>query len=178
MSGGDAATWEKGQAKLKELKPSFKAFYTNDANSQQLLANGETPVQVVLSMNAHYMAGEGVPIKLVIPKEGAILGIDTVGIMKGTKKADLAYKFINTTLDPASRPKSPSSRRAARWCSMPRSIRRSPSCRGCSQGRPVEKPGDRHRPQAARREDRGMAQMVRREHHELKPDGGARSRVR
>src|SRR5437773_148638 len=100
LSGGDAATWEKGQAKLKELKPNFKAFYTNDANSQQLIANGETPVQVILSMNAHYMAGEGVPIQLVIPKEGAVLGIDTVAIMKGSKKAELAYKFINIALDP------------------------------------------------------------------------------
>ena len=95
LSGGDAATWEKGQAKLKALKPNFKAYYTNDANSQQLIANGETPVQVILSMNAHYMASEGVPIQLVIPKEGAVLGIDTVAIMKGSKKADLAYKFIN-----------------------------------------------------------------------------------
>jgi putative spermidine/putrescine transport system substrate-binding protein len=100
LSGGDASTWEKGQSKLKELKPNFKAFYTNDANSQQLLANGETPVQVILSMNAHYMAGEGVPVQLVIPKEGAVLGIDTVAIMKGSKKAELAYKFINATLDP------------------------------------------------------------------------------
>ena len=100
LSGGDAATWEKGQTKLKALKPSFKAYYTNDANSQQLIANGETPVQVILSMNAHYMAGEGVPIQLVIPKEGAVLGIDTVAIMKGSKKADLAYKFINIALDP------------------------------------------------------------------------------
>jgi putative spermidine/putrescine transport system substrate-binding protein len=100
LSGGDAATWEKGQGKLKELKPSFKAFYTNDANSQQLIANGETPAQVILSMNAHYMAGEGVPIQLVIPKEGAVLGIDTIAIMKGSKQAKLAYKFINTALDP------------------------------------------------------------------------------
>jgi putative spermidine/putrescine transport system substrate-binding protein len=100
LSGGDAATWEKGQPKLRELKPNFKAFYTNDANSQQLIANGETPVQVILSMNAHYMAGEGVPIQLVIPKEGAVLGIDTVAIMKGSKKAELAYKFINVALDP------------------------------------------------------------------------------
>jgi putative spermidine/putrescine transport system substrate-binding protein len=100
LSGGDAVHWEKGQAKLKALKPSFKAFYTNDANSQQLIANGETPVQVILSMNAHYMVSEGVPIQLVIPKEGAILGIDTVAIMKGSKKRDLAYKFINVALDP------------------------------------------------------------------------------
>jgi putative spermidine/putrescine transport system substrate-binding protein len=100
LSGGDAASWEKGQARLRELKPSFKAFYTNDANSQQLIANGETPLQVILSMNAHFMAGEGVPIQLVIPKEGAVLGIDTVAIMKGSKKAELAHKFINMALDP------------------------------------------------------------------------------
>src|SRR3954469_18659418 len=101
LSGGDAATWEKGQDKLKALKPSFKAFYTNDANSQQLLASGETPVQIVLSMNAYYMIGQGVPITLAMPKEGAVLGIDTVAIMKGSNKADLAYKFINTLYDPA-----------------------------------------------------------------------------
>jgi putative spermidine/putrescine transport system substrate-binding protein len=100
LSGGDAATWQKGEAKLKALKPSFKAFYTNDANSQQLIANGETPVQVILSMNAHYMAQQGVPIKLVIPKEGAVLGIDTIAIMKGSKKVDLAYKFMNIMFDP------------------------------------------------------------------------------
>jgi putative spermidine/putrescine transport system substrate-binding protein len=100
LSGGDAEHWQKGEPKLKALKPNFKAFYTNDANSQQLIANGETPVQIILSMNAHYMAAQGVPIKLVIPKEGAVLGIDSVAIMKGTKKADLAYKFINDVLDP------------------------------------------------------------------------------
>ena len=101
LSGADAASWERGEERLKALKPSFKAFYTNDANSQQLIANGETPVQVILSMNAHYMAGQGVPIKLIIPKEGAVLGIDTIAIMKGSKHVDLAYKFINAMLDPA-----------------------------------------------------------------------------
>ena len=91
LAGGDAAQWEKGQEKLKQLKPSFKAYYTNDANSQQLIANGETPVQVILSMNAHHMIAQGVPIKLVVPKEGAVLGIDTIAIMKGSKKTELAY---------------------------------------------------------------------------------------
>jgi putative spermidine/putrescine transport system substrate-binding protein len=100
LSGADAAHWEKGEDKLKALKPNFKAFYTNDANSQQLLASGETPLQIVLSMNAYYMIGQGVPITLAIPKEGAVLGIDTVAIMKGSKKAELAYKFINTLYDP------------------------------------------------------------------------------
>lgn len=100
LSGADTASWEEGQEKLKALKPNFKAFYTDDANSQQLLASGETPVQVVLSMNAYYMIGQGAKIELAMPKEGAVLGIDTVAIMKGTKKADLAHKFINALYDP------------------------------------------------------------------------------
>jgi putative spermidine/putrescine transport system substrate-binding protein len=100
LSGGDAAHWEVGEDKLKALKPNYKAFYTNDANSQQMFATGETPVQVVLSMNAYYMRDQGVPIKLVIPKEGAVLGVDTMGITKGTTKAELAYKFMNIALDP------------------------------------------------------------------------------
>ncbi|HEY1362319.1 MAG TPA: ABC transporter substrate-binding protein [Xanthobacteraceae bacterium] len=100
LAGGDAEHWQKGEAKLKALKPSFKAFYTDDANSQQLLASGETPVQDVLSMNAYYMIGQGVPITLAIPKEGGVLGVDAVAVMSGSKKADLAYKFINALFDP------------------------------------------------------------------------------
>lgn len=100
LSGGDSTSWEKGTDKLKALKPNFKAFYTNDANSQQLMATGETPVQILLSMNAYYMIGQGVPIKVAMPKEGAVLGIDTMGIMKGSAKTDLAYKFMNIALSP------------------------------------------------------------------------------
>lgn len=101
LSGADPAHWQKGEAKLKALKPNFKAFYTNDANSQQLIATGETPVQIILSMNAYYMKSKGVPITLSIPKEGGVLGVDSVAIMSGSKKVDLAYKFINDLLDPA-----------------------------------------------------------------------------
>jgi putative spermidine/putrescine transport system substrate-binding protein len=100
LEGGDAATWEKGQARLKALKPNFKAFYSNDAASQQLLQTGEAPVQVMLSINAYQVASEGVNVKLATPKEGAVLGVDTVAIMAGTKKTELAYKFINALLDP------------------------------------------------------------------------------
>ncbi|MGI3901423.1 MAG: ABC transporter substrate-binding protein [Janthinobacterium lividum] len=99
LSGGDPAHWEKGEDRLKALKPNFRAFYTDDANSQQLFATGETPVQVVLTMNAYYMKDQGVPITVVIPKEGGVLGIDTVAINKGSKHMDLAYKFINMALD-------------------------------------------------------------------------------
>jgi putative spermidine/putrescine transport system substrate-binding protein len=101
LEGADAANWEKGSAKLKALKPNFKAYYANDAASQQLMQNGEAPVQVMLSMNAYHIASQGVKLNVAIPKEGAVLGIDTIAIMKGSKKQDLAYKFINILLDPA-----------------------------------------------------------------------------
>jgi len=100
LAGADAQHWEKGQDKLKALIPTIKSFYTNDANSQQLIATGETPVQVMLSMNAYHMMEEGVDIKLAIPKEGAVLGIDAMGINKGSHHADLAYQFMNIALSP------------------------------------------------------------------------------
>ena len=100
LAGGDAASWEKGQDKLKALRTNFKAFYTNDANAQQLIASGETPVQVILSINAYHMVSQGVPIKLATPKEGPVLGVDTMAITKGSTKADLAYKFMNIALSP------------------------------------------------------------------------------
>jgi putative spermidine/putrescine transport system substrate-binding protein len=100
LAGADPAQWQKGEDKLRALKPNFKAFYTNDANSQQLIGTGETPVQVLLSMNAYHMIGQGVPITVVIPKEGGVLGVDTVAINKGSKQAELAHKFINIALDP------------------------------------------------------------------------------
>lgn len=99
LEGGDASTWERGQARLRALRPNFRAFYTNDANSQQLIGSGETPVQVILSMNAHHMVNEGINVRLAIPKEGAVLGVDTIAIMKGSRKQELAYRFINTCLD-------------------------------------------------------------------------------
>ena len=102
LSGGGAENWEVGKDRLLALKPNIKAFYTNDASSQQMMSSGESPVQVLLSGNAFHQIDQGVPIKLVIPKEGAIVGIDAIGIMKGTKHLDWAYKFINSAFDPES----------------------------------------------------------------------------
>ena len=93
--------WAMGQKRLLELKPNIKAFYSSDATSQEKIGSGETPVQVLLSGNAYHMISQGVKINLVVPKEGAVIGIDTAGINKGSKKQDLAYRFINIALDPA-----------------------------------------------------------------------------
>ncbi len=46
------------------------------------------------------MISQGVPVQLVIPKEGAVLGIVTIAIFKGSKKADLAYNSSTRCFDP------------------------------------------------------------------------------
>ena len=100
LEGVDITDWKDASDKLLALKPNFKAFYTNDANSQQLLSTGETPVQVMLSMNAYHMQSQGLDVQIAIPAEGGVLGVDTMGITAGTDQEELAYKFINAALDP------------------------------------------------------------------------------
>ena len=99
MEGGNEVTWQKGEEKLKQLKPSIAAFYSTDAQSQDLMKTGQAPVQVMLSVNAYHLQDQGIAVKLVQPRDyPGIVGIDTMAIMAGSKKAEAALQFINLTL--------------------------------------------------------------------------------
>ncbi|HTY78494.1 MAG TPA: ABC transporter substrate-binding protein [Candidatus Bathyarchaeia archaeon] len=99
MEGGNETTWEKGQKKLLDLKPQIAAFFATDAQSQDLMKTGQAPVQVMLSVNAYHLIDQGIAVKLVQPTDyPGIVGIDTMTVMTGTKKADAAYQFINMAL--------------------------------------------------------------------------------
>ncbi|MEO7405339.1 MAG: ABC transporter substrate-binding protein, partial [Burkholderiales bacterium] len=101
LSGGKGAKdWTVGQKRLLDLRPNIRAHYTNDATSQQMIGDGTTPIQVMLSGNAYHMMSQGVKLELLVPKEGAIIGVDTVGINKNSPRVDLAYRWINIALDP------------------------------------------------------------------------------
>lgn len=92
--------WKKGIPELLKLKKNIKAFYQSDATSQDLFRSGETPVQIMLSINAYHLIALGVPATIEIPKEGAVVGIGALGINKNTKKLAAAHEFINISLDP------------------------------------------------------------------------------
>jgi putative spermidine/putrescine transport system substrate-binding protein len=99
LEGGNERDWQKGQARLKRLKPNIAAFFSTDAQSQDLMKTGEAPIQVMLSVNGFHLQDQGLPVRLVNPKDvGGIVGIDTVAVMAGTKKAEAAYKFIDLAL--------------------------------------------------------------------------------
>jgi spermidine/putrescine-binding protein len=52
------------------------------------------------SPNVNALQKEGVPIKLVIPSEKAIVTVDVITVLKGTKKRDAAIKFVDFALSP------------------------------------------------------------------------------
>jgi len=99
MEGGNETTWQKGQERLRQLKSSIVAFYSTDAQSQDLMKTGQGPVQVMLSVNAYHLQEQGVAVKLVQPADyPGIVGIDTMAVMAGSKRADAAHQFINFAL--------------------------------------------------------------------------------
>ena len=89
---------EAGQERLKRLKPNVAAFFSTDARSQDLMKTGEAPVQVMLSINAFHLIDQGLNVKVITPTDKPGVGIDTVGVMAGTKKSDAAHQFIDFAL--------------------------------------------------------------------------------
>jgi len=99
LEGGNEINWEKGQERLKRLKPNIAAFFATDARSQDLMKTGEAPVQVMLSINAFHLIEQGLNVKVVNPTDrGGIVGIDTVAVMAGTKKSAAAHQFVDFAL--------------------------------------------------------------------------------
>ncbi len=100
LSGGNEFDWEKGWEKLKALKGNVVAFYATGIQSIEMMRRGEAAVGLMNSPNIFRLQKEGVPVKLVIPKEKAIVTTDAVTIMKGTKKLEAAHQFIDILLSP------------------------------------------------------------------------------
>ena len=99
MEGGNELSWQKGQERLLKLKPSIAAFFATDAQSQDLMKTGQAPVQVMLSVNAYHLIDQGMSVKVVQPRDfPGIVGIDTMMVMAGTKKAAAAHQFIDMAL--------------------------------------------------------------------------------
>jgi putative spermidine/putrescine transport system substrate-binding protein len=99
MEGGNEVNWQKGEAKLKQLKDSIAAFFSTDAQSQDLMKTGQAPVQVMLSVNAYHLQEQGIQVKVVQPTDyPGIVGIDTMAVMAGTKKSAAAHQFIDVAL--------------------------------------------------------------------------------
>ncbi len=84
------------------LKPNIAAFFDTDAQSQDLFKSGKVPVQILLSVNAHKTGKGRVRAQTINPADaGGIAGIDTIGVMAGTRRRDAACQFVDIAFSQA-----------------------------------------------------------------------------
>jgi putative spermidine/putrescine transport system substrate-binding protein len=100
LEGGDEFAWEKGWERLRALKPNVAAFYATGVQSIEMMRRGEAAVALMNSPNVNALQKEGVPVTLVIPKEKAIVTVDVITVLRGTKKKDAAIRFVDFALSP------------------------------------------------------------------------------
>ncbi|CAA7612488.1 putrescine transporter subunit: periplasmic-binding component of ABC superfamily [Candidatus Terasakiella magnetica] len=89
---------------VTKVRPSLKYFhsskYINDmANGDTCLAHGYVG-DLVQARNRAAEAGKGVKLVIVIPKEGAVINIDSAAIPADAPHPDNAHKFIDFLMSP------------------------------------------------------------------------------
>ena len=96
--------YKKAEELLKSIAPYITYFHSSRYISD--LANGDICIamgfsgDIFIAADRAEEAGSGIVINYVIPKEGALLWFDMMGIPADAKNADNAYKFINYILEP------------------------------------------------------------------------------
>jgi spermidine/putrescine transport system substrate-binding protein len=97
----DEAAFEAVKEKLFSLKPQTAGFYTI-ADIFSSLRNGQA--HLIPGIGEWVTLGlrlDGAPVDTILPAEGGIQWTESMSIVKGTPKADLARKFIQYTTSPA-----------------------------------------------------------------------------
>lgn len=98
------ADYKKAEALLKSIAPYVTYFHSSRYISD--LANGDICIamgfsgDIFIAADRASEAGSGIEISYVIPKEGALLWFDMMGIPADAKNAANAYEFINYILEP------------------------------------------------------------------------------
>lgn len=96
----DEEHFDKLREKLFSLKPQVSGFYSI-ADIFSSLTNGRA--QLIPGIGEWITLGlrqSGVPVDTIIPEEGGLQWTESLSIVKGTPKADLARKFIQYTTSP------------------------------------------------------------------------------
>ncbi|WP_054006205.1 ABC transporter substrate-binding protein [Cypionkella psychrotolerans] len=101
MLGEDyTQTVEQSAAKLAELAPAVQTFDPKP-DSYTLVINGSVALATGWNARAQYYADLSAgKLGVVLPKEGSILQINTINLIKGSKNEAAAKAFINYALSP------------------------------------------------------------------------------
>lgn len=100
-NGGNTKNVEPGFVEIEKLKPNVLTFWNTQDQMAKLITTGDAWVGVWTYSRASAAIADGAPIAMVCPPEGLMLSSSVIGISKGTKRSDLAQKYINFALDPS-----------------------------------------------------------------------------
>lgn len=89
---------DEAYAELQKLMPNVLLFNSDNPGAPYM--SGEVGLGMLWNGSAAAAQKEGVPLKLVFPKEGGIGWVDNFAISSGAKNVDAAHKMIDFLLRP------------------------------------------------------------------------------
>lgn len=95
---GDLAAVE---AKLAQLMPQIRTFWSSENDWNQFMAAGELDIATYWSGSAARSLAMGLPVAFVVPKEGAVGWLDGLSVPASSTHKAAAVQFIDWMIDPA-----------------------------------------------------------------------------
>ena len=87
--------------KLKSFKPNIKLMWSSEDQWNKSFAAKEFDLSVYWSgSSARSKRISKLPVQFVVPKEGALVWMDTLNVVSGSANPDAALAFINYMIDP------------------------------------------------------------------------------
>lgn len=88
------------RAKLADLMPQIRTFWSSENDWNQFMSAGEFAVATYWSGSAARSQAMGLPIAFVVPKEGAVGWLDSLAVPTASNNKDAAHAFIDWMVDP------------------------------------------------------------------------------
>ncbi|MCR8723494.1 ABC transporter substrate-binding protein [Frigidibacter sp. ROC022] len=88
------------EAKLAELLPNLRTFWSSENDWNQFMAAGELDAATYWSGSASRSAAMGLPVQFVVPEEGAVGWLDGLSIPATSEHQEAARAFIDWMIDP------------------------------------------------------------------------------
>jgi putative spermidine/putrescine transport system substrate-binding protein len=100
LYGGDYDNIEPGFTAMQQLQNNVGAYYHDVSEIAPTLQN-DPYIMLTGNGQIHNVLGQGYPLKIVVPTEGAMATPATFDIIKGSKAKPLLEQLLNSYLDPA-----------------------------------------------------------------------------
>jgi putative spermidine/putrescine transport system substrate-binding protein len=95
LHGGSEDNIEPGFEAMKKLKPNIRKFYLSNPEAGQLMERGDAVIGAMYDNATWFLTDGGKPIRWMIPKEGALVGMVSLHIAPKSKNLELCKKFVN-----------------------------------------------------------------------------------